>query len=384
MKFLPLLFANFKRHKLRTLLTILSIVVAFTLFGYLAAIRNAFQFGVHVAGADRLIVRHRVSLMQFLPLAYEPGIETIDGVSDATHATFFVGIYREPKNLFPQMAVNPDEFLKMYPEFVLPPEQKRAWLQTRTGAIVGRGTAERFGFRIGDRIPLRSAIWEAKNGDYTWAFDLVGIYDGSARDTDISNFFFRHDYLEENASWGQGRVGWYLIRVSDSRRAAEIARKVDERFANSAAETKTESEAALLQGVAAQIGNVGAIVQAILAVVFFTILLVAGNTMAQTVGERRSELAVMKAIGYTDQQLLTFILAESCLISMAGGGFGLTLGWLAVSARNPIRGILPAFNFPAEDIATGAALVLLLGVVAGLLPALQAMRLNTAEALKAE
>ena len=385
MKFLPLLLANItRRHRLRTLLTILSIVVAFILFAYLAAIRMAFSMGVSVAGQDRLIVRHKVSIIQLLPENYEARIEKIDGIDDATHATWFGGIYQEPKNFFGQMAVEPEEFLKMYPEFVLPEAQKKAFAATRTAAIVGRVTADRFEWKVGDKIPLQATIWRQKSGAPTWTFDLVGIYEGARKETDTSNFFFQQKYLDENRQWGSGQVGWYYIRVKDPKRAESIAKQVDEMFANSPAETKTETEGAFVKGFAEQMGNIGAIIRAILSAVFFTILLVAGNTMAQAVRERVSELGVMKAVGFTDTQVLAFVLFESCLIAIVGGGIGLLLGWLMVSAGDPTNGALPVFFFPPRDIIIGVTVALVLGIVTGLLPAIQAMRLNTVDALRRE
>jgi putative ABC transport system permease protein len=384
MRFARLVVSNFKRHKTRTLLTVLSIVVAFVLFAYLAAIRQAFAFGVSVAGADRLIVRHKVSLIQMLPQSYEADIERIEGVADATHATWFGGIYQDPKNFFGQMPVKPEEFLAMYPEFELPPEQKEAWLKTKTGAIVGRTTADRFGWKVGDKIPLQATIWRKRNGEETWTFDLVGIYEGG-KDVDTSNFFFRHDYFDETRpEWGQGTIGWYYIRIADPARAEAIAKEVDAVFANSPAETKTETEKAFVKGFAEQAGNIGAIVMAILTAVFFTILLVAGNTMAQSVRERMSELGVLKAIGFTDGQVLSMVLAESLIIAIIGGGLGLLFGWIAVSAGDPTNGALPIFHIPESQMAVGALFVLLLGFIAGALPALQAMKLNAVEALRRE
>lgn len=384
MKFLPLLLSNFKRHKLRTLLTILSIIVAFVLFAYLAAIRKAFQMGVTVAGQDRLVVRHKVSLIQLLPQNYEAQMEKIPGVADATHATWFGGIYKEPKNFFPQMPVKPEEILAMYPEFILEPAEKQAWLTTRTGAIAGRVTADRFGWKVGDKIPLQATIWRPKTGGDTWTFDLVGIYDGASKETDTSGFFFRHDYFDENRTFGSGLVGWYYIKIKDPGKAAEIAKQVDDHFANSPAETKTESEGAFIKAFADQMGNIAAIIRAILTAVFFTILLVAGNTMAQAVRERISELGVMKAVGFTDTQVMAFVLIESCLIAIVGGGIGLFLGWLMVSAGDPTKGALPVFFFPTNDLIVGIIAALLLGIVTGLIPGIQAMRLNTVEALRRE
>ena len=383
MRFALLILSNFKRHRTRTILTILSVMVAFVLFAYLAAIRQAFSMGVNMAGADRLVVRHKVSIIQLLPQSYEARMERIDGVSDATHATWFGGIYKEPKNFFAQMPVKPEVFLRMYPEFKLPKEQMDAWLKTRTGAVVGRTTVERFGWKLGDKIPIQATYWTTKSGGRLWTFDLVGIYDGG-ENVDKSMFLFRHDYFDETRRWGQGQIGWYYIRVADPKRAEEVARKVDEEFANSPAETKTETEGAFVKGFAEQAGNIGAITMSILTAVFFTILLVAGNTMAQAVRERMSELGVLKAIGFTDTQVLALVLAEALLIALIGGGIGLLLGYLAVMAGDPTKGALPVFTFPLRDRILGALFVVLLGVVSGLLPALQAMRLNPVEALRRE
>ncbi|HEV8658890.1 MAG TPA: ABC transporter permease [Thermoanaerobaculia bacterium] len=384
MKFLGLLLANFKRHRLRTTLTILSIIVAFILFGYLAAIRRAFQMGASVAGADRLVTRHKISIIQLLPISYKEQMEQIPGVAAVTHASWFGGIYKDPKNFFAQMPVIPNEYLKMYPEFILPKQQFEAWTETRTGVVAGRYLADRFGWRIGDKIPIQSTIWRPKNGGDMWTFDLVGIYDGRFKETDNTQFLFRYDYFDENRAYGQGMVGWYYIRVKDPAHAADVARAIDDHFANSPYETKTETEKAFVKGFADQVGNIGAIVTAILTAVFFTILLVAGNTMAQAVRERVSELGVMKAIGFTDGQLLAFILAESCIIAFLGGAIGLGLAWLLVSMGDPTHGALPIFFFPPRDLFIGAVCVVLLGIVAGLLPAVQAMRLNTVEALRRE
>lgn len=384
MKYAGLLLSNFKRHKTRTILTLLSIIVAFVLFAYLGAIRNAFAYGVSMAGADRLIVRHKVSIIQLLPTSYEADIERIDGVAEATHATWFGAIYKEPKNFFGQMPVKPEEFMRMYPEYILPKEQMDAWLKTRTGAIAGRTTADRFGWKVGDKIPLLGTYWRSKEGDRLWTFDLVGIYEGKTKETDTSNFFFRYDYFDEMRRWGTGLIGWYYIRVKDPKHAEDVAKRVDAEFANSAAETKTETEGAFVKGFAEQAGNIGAIVIFILAAVFFTILLVAGNTMAQAVRERMSELGVLKAIGFTDGQVLVLVLAEALIITAVGGGIGLLIGYAAVSAGDPTGGAFPVFTLPRPHIILGLGFIIALGGITGLLPAIQAMRLNPVEALRRE
>lgn len=382
MKFLNLVWSNLKRRKVRTLLTLSSIAVAFLLFGYLAAIRVALSSGVDVAGADRLVVRHKVSIIQQLPESYEARIEQIPGVADATHATWFGGIYQEPKNFFAQMPVKPEEFLEMYPEYVLTEEEKARWLETRTGAVAGRVTADRFGWKVGDRIPIQATAWTHSGGKRTWEFDLVGIYEGAEKGTDTSNFFFRHDFFDEARDFGRGQVGWYYVRVEDPDKAVDVAKAIDEQFANSPYETKAETEGAFLKAFADQVGDIGTIIMAILAAVFFTILLVAGNTMAYSVRERIGELAVLKAVGFTDRQVLGLVLAEALWLAAVGGFLGLGIGWYLVSLGDPTNGSLPVFYFPPRDIVLGVVLVFALGFAAGILPAIGAGRLRIADALR--
>ena len=382
MKYLYLLFSGLKRKKLRTGLTILSIMVAFLLFGYLSAIRQAFDAGVDVAGADRLIVRHKVSLIQLLPQSYEARIERIEGVDNATHSTWFGGIYQEPRNFFAQMPIVPEELFDMYPEFVISDEHKAAWLETRSGALVGRGLVDRFGWKLGDRIPINATIWGKKDGGRTWEFDLVAIYDGAEKGTDTSQFFFRYDFFDETRAGGTGQVGWYTVRVSDPDKAAEVAAAIDAEFANSAFETKAEPEGAFIQGFANQIGNIGFIIMTIMSAVFFTILLVAGNTMAYTVRERTNELAVLKAIGFTDSGVLGLVLGESLALTFVGGASGLGLAWLLVSMGDPTNGSFPVFYLPTANILIGFVLIIVMAFIVGIIPALQAQKLQIADALR--
>ncbi|NNE04931.1 MAG: ABC transporter permease [Xanthomonadales bacterium] len=382
MKYLYLVWSNLKRRKMRTILTLLSIMVAFLLFGYLGAIRQAFSQGVDVAGVDRLIVRHKVSIIQLLNESYEPRIERLPGVANATHQTWFGGIYQEPRNFFAQIVVNQDEFLDFYPEYIVSDEHKEAWLATRTGALVGSGLLKRFGWEVGDRIPINATAWRRKDGAPTWEFDLVAVYEGAEQGTDTSQFFFRYDYFEESRAGGSGLVGWYVVRVEDPDNAAEVAAAIDNEFANSPAETKSEPEGAFVQGFANQIGNIGLIMTAIISAVFFTILLVAGNTMAYAVRERTNELAVLKAIGFTDRGVLGLVLGESLVLAGIGGVLGMVLAWLLISMGDPTGGSFPTFYMPADSVFLAVLLIFGMAFVAGILPALQAQRLQIADALR--
>lgn len=382
MKFLHLLWSNLKRKKLRTSLTILSIVVAFTLFGFLSAIKQALAGGISLAGANRLITRHRVSIIQMLPASYKQRIERIPGVSGATHFTWFGGAFQDSKHFFPQMPVEPEKFLELHPEFLLPAEARAAWFRTRTGAIVGRKLANQFGWKTGDRVPIRSNIWPKKDGNFVWDFEIVGIYDGKEKGTDTTQLFFHYDYFDEARGGMQGSVGWYAVRVENPAKAAELALAVDREFENSPAETKTETEGAFVQGFVSQVGNITLITVSILGAVFFTILLVTANTMAQSVRERTGELGVLKAIGFASWQVLLLVLAESCFLAIVGGTIGLGLAMLLTSGGDPTGGLLPLFFFPTHDVLIGIGISVLLGVFAGILPALQAMKLKVADALR--
>lgn len=270
----------------------------------------------------------------------------------------------------------------MYPEFLLPADQKAAWLADREGAIVGRKTAERYGWKVGDRIPVQASIYRKKNDSPLWEFNLVGIYDGAHKGTDTTQFLFRYDYFDEARQWGKGIIGWFVVRIAEPSKAAEVGRLIDAGFANSEYETKTVTEKALAQSFADQIADIGAIIGWVLAAVFATLLLVAGNTMMQSVRERTNELGVLKSVGFSHRAILSLVLAESCLFAILGGGVGLLLGSLAVGAGDPTGGFLPIFYFPGKDLALGIFYVVLLGFVAGAIPAFQAMRLRIVDALR--
>ena len=384
MKFWPLLWSSLRRRKARTVFTLLSIVVAFVLFSYLAAVRVAFSAWVDVAGADRLFTTHKTSIIQPLPVSYMDQIARVPGVVHVTHASWFGGIYQNPNKGFQgvfQGPVDPESYLAMYPEFIVPDDQKRAWIEDREGVLIGTTTAKRYGWKVGDRVPIQGTIWRKKDGSATWEFNVRGIYTGG-KGVDTTQFLFHYNYFDEARQAGQGIVGWYLVRIADPARTAEICKTIDAMFENSPAETKTVTEKALAQSFADQIGDIGQIIQSVLAAVFFTLLLVTGNTIAQSVRERTSELAVLKTVGFSNGRTLALVLAESSLLAILGGAVGLAIGSAAVAAGDPTGGFLPIFYFPSRDLGIGVFLVVFLGFVAGILPAIQAMRLRIVDALR--
>jgi putative ABC transport system permease protein len=380
MKFLPLIWKNVWRRKFRTTFTLLAVFIAFLLFGILMTIRMAFTFGVDIAGLDRLVLIHKVSLIMPLPISYLARLEQVPGVDIATHQTWFGGVYRDPANFFANMAVEPERFLEVYPEFKLPPEQVKAWLADRQGAVVGSDLAERFGWKIGDRIPLTGTIFPPKSGD-VWEFNIDGIYD-APDGADKTQFFFRYDYLDEMRAQGTGLVGWFVVKIADPAQSLALSRRFDEMFANSAAETKTTTEKGFVEGFAKQIGDIGAIMIAISFTVLAMFGLVVASTMGQSVRERTSELAVLKTLGFTGLRVLSLVLAESLFIALVGGGLGLAVAWVIVQGGDPTGGMLPIFVLPARDVAIGAGLMVCMGVLAGVAPAIGAMRLRIPDALR--
>ncbi len=377
MKYLPFIFRNLFRKKTRTILTIGSIAVALFLFGLLVTIETALNAGVDVAGVDRLIVRNKISLIMPLPLSYQERLRQMDHVSEATFATWFGAIYQEPRNFFPQFAIDTQTYRSVFPEFEISDDEWQAFLADQEGAAVGRVTADRFGWEVGDRIPLQGTIWTG-----TWEFNIRVIYDGSRAGDDESQFWFHWKYLEERRPFGKGTVGWYTVKIDDPDHAVAVSSAVDERFANSAWETSTETEQAFAAGFAKQIGNIRMLILSIGAVVLFTLLLVTGNAMAMAVRERVPELGVLKTLGFGDRTVLFLVLAESLVVAFVGGTVGIGLAKLFTMGGDPTGGMLPVFYLSIGDMILGIAIALFVGIAAGSIPALTAMNLRIVDALR--
>jgi putative ABC transport system permease protein len=382
MKYFPLIWKNVWRRKFRTTFTLLSIFIAFVLFGVLMTIRTAFSFGVEVAGLDRLVLINKVTLIMPLPISYQTELARVPGVETVTHQSWFNGMYRDQTTPLTSIAVDPETWRVVYKEFVIPPEQWKTFLGDRQGAIVGRDLAERWGWKVGDRVPLRSTLYQPKPGS-GWEFNIDGIYD-AGEGVDKTQFFFQYDYLLENSSTPpvRGLVGWYVIRIADADQAVALSRQFDDMFANSRFETRTTTEKGFFEGFATQVGDIGTIMVAISSVVLFMFGLVAASTMAQSVRERTSELAVLKTLGFADGAILALVLAESLFIVFVGGGLGLGLAWLIVQQGDPTGGLLPVFLLPGRDVLLGVGLMVGMGILAGVMPAIAAMRLRITDALR--
>jgi putative ABC transport system permease protein len=382
MKYFRLIWKNAWRKKIRTSLTILSVFVAFLLFALLSAIGFAFRGGVDVADAERLIVIHKISLINPLPMSYMNRIASTEGVASVTHASWFGGYYQDPRNQFPQFPVDPLSYLDMYPEFTMPMDQIEAFKRNRTGVIAGQDLATTYGWKIGDRIPIQATIWTKADGGRTWEFDLEGIFSSDDPRSSTAVLLFQYDYFEEARAFGKGTVGWYILRVASGADPIQVANAIDLQFANSPNETKTSTEAAFAQSFMKQYGNIALIVTLILGAVFFTLLLVSGNTMSQSVRERISELAVLKTLGFGDRTVLGIVLSESILIMLLGGLLGLGLGWLVVQGLAQQMGsFLPGIFLSPNAIALGIAMMIGAGILAGIFPAFKAMRLSIIDAL---
>jgi putative ABC transport system permease protein len=378
MKFFGLIRANLFRKKIRFILTIGSFAVALFLFGVLAVVRMAFSGGVDIAGADRLVVINRTSIIQPLPLAYSDKIRRIPGVKEITYANWFGGVYQDERNFFPQFAMDVDNWRKVYPEFNIPEEQWQNFAKDRQGAIAGAATAKRFGWKVGDRIPIKGTFLGG-----VWEFNLDGIYHGTRQADDETQFWFQWKRYEEQVpAQYKGHVGWYTVKVEHPDDSLRVSKAIDSEFANSPFETHTDTEKAFAAGWVKQFGNIQFLIMAIGGVVFFTLLLVTGNTMAIAVRERTGELAVLKAVGYSDRFVLLFVLFESLLIAVIGGALGLGLAKLFTLGGDPTRGLLPFFVLPGKAILAGLGITLVVGAASGVIPAVGAMRLRVVDALR--
>ena len=380
MKFRKLIFANLFRKKIRLILTVGSFAIALVLFTFLAVVKSAFNRGVELAGADRLIVVDRVGLMNLMPISYADKIAAIPGVKAVTHDHWFGGVYQDEKNFFPQFVIDVENHRKVYPEFIVPDVQWNTFVKDRQGAIAGAKLAERFHWKVGDRIPIKTTLY----GGATWEFNLDGIYHTEKPDGDQGQFWLQWKYFDENVpSVIKSTAGWYILRLESPDDAVRVAKAIDEKFANSPHETKTETESAFASYFAKQFGNIEFLILTIGGVVFFTLLLVTGNTVAISVRERTSELGVLKAIGFTDRSGLFLGLAESLAIASFGGVLGLALAILTIPGISAaVTGLLPPLLLSKPMLLLGLGFALLVGAASGLLPGIGAMRMRVVNALR--
>jgi putative ABC transport system permease protein len=385
MKYLHLIWAALFRRKTRTILTLVSIIAAFLLFGMLDAVRTGFdQAGNSANGAERLQTGSKLSFIQTLPQSLEARIAQVPGVKMVTYANWFGGAYQDPHNQVFSFAVEPN-YLDLYPEMEVSPAERKAFDTTRTGALVGEKLAERFHWKVGDKIPMQSTIFPNHEGSKNWTFDIVGIL--HSKDKKSGGFYdqmflLNWKYFDETTPYNRGQVGWYVTRVTDVNQADRVAKAIDAISANSDHETRTQTEAAATASWMKQLADIGLIVTSIMGAVFFTLLLLSGNTMMQAVRERTSELAVLKTIGFSSRSVLAMVLAESVLLLVLGGVLGLALAMLVVGAvHSAMGGAIPMAPVDAGIWLRGLLLMIAAGLLVGALPAMRAMRLNIVDAL---
>ena len=384
MRYLPLLWAGLFRKKTRTVLTLLSIVVAFALFGLLQAVEVAFESGADAADAKRLLTTARYSIIEPLPMSYQRRIEQVPGVVGVAFADWFGAKYQNESNAFPVFAVDPARYLDMYPEFTIDRAHREAFASTRTGAVAGKRLADRFGWKVGQKLPISSEIHPRTDGSMNWEFDLVGIIDADdpavRGNTDM--VLINVAYFDEARQIGRGKTGWYIVRVADSTQARSISATIDGLFTNSPDETKTQPEKEFAIGFAKQIGDIGALVTRILIAVFFTILILTGNTMAQSIRERIPELAILKTLGFSDGKVTALVLAEAVLLLVLGGSIGMGAAVAAMPALNgSTGGRFPPLFVGVETWLLAAGVAALVALCIGLPPALRANRLKIVDAL---
>lgn len=382
-RWLPLVWANLTRRKLRFTFTFISILLAFLMFGLLDALRTSLNDAVNLAGADRLLLQNKINMTVPNPLSYYEKVKAVPGVRAASVLNWFGGMYKDGKQPIQVQAVNPEAFLQVYPDLTLKPDETEAFIKNRQGIIVGKVLADSFGWKVGQRIPIRSAIWRKLDGTDTWQFDIVGIYDVKGSGINKASAFFNFEYFNESLQFGRDNAGMIAIRVDDPANSDKIAARIDAQFANSMSETKTATERAFLKRFLDQMGDIGMILVSVTTAVFFTMLLVTANSVAESVRERTNEIGVLKTLGFGSRSVMTLILLESLSLTLVGGLVGLGLAWLAANGlAGVVKDYFPTFGLRDTTVIVGVALMLAFGVITGLWPGLTAMRLKIVDALR--
>jgi putative ABC transport system permease protein len=382
-RWLPIVWSNLKRRKLRLAFTFISILLAFLMFGMLDALRTSLAGVVNVVGADRVLTMSKINMTVALPRAHYEKILAVPGVKAAVPFNWFGGIYKDGKRPIQMQATEPEAFLQVYPEMKLSPEVAKAWIANRQGLIIGPGLAEQLGWKVGDRIPIRSQIWRKLDGSDTWQFDIVGIYEVQGSGVSKVAAFCQYAYWSESLQFGKDTAGSIVTRVDNPANSDAIAARIDKLFENSPFETKTATEREFVKRLLEQVGNIGSILVSVTAAVFFTMLLVTANTMAQSVRERTNEIGVLKTLGFGGNTIMALVLMEALFLTLTGGIAGLVLAWFMANGVGAlIKDYFPSFHIGATTFTVGIALMLVFGLITGAWPALTAMRLKIVDALR--
>jgi putative ABC transport system permease protein len=375
---------NLFRRKLRAALMIVSILIAFMIFGVLAGFYRAFTAGEDRAAADRLITVNKINFTQPMPIAYFNRVRAVDGVRQVTFANWFGGYYQDPKNFLMTLAIEPATYFDVYrSELDIPPEQLQAFISDRSSAVIGESMARKWGWKVGDRVPVASNIFtQRSNGSHTWDFTIAGIVKGKAEQVSTDFLLFQYAYFDETRTFGKDTIGWLILQTNSPENNDRVAKTIDAMFANSTAETSTDTEKAFGKAFAAQFGNIALIVFLVVGAAFVTILMIVGNTMALSIRERTREIGVLKTLGFSGPRILRMVLGESVLLALLGGLPGLAIAALiTIALRASLANIAPAFAVSPVIALEGIALMIALGLFTGAIPALNAMRLKIATAL---
>jgi putative ABC transport system permease protein len=380
MKFIALVLKSAKRSKRRTLLTVMSVAIAVFLFASLRAVLDGFNAGAEASSSTRIVTIRSTSLIFSMPTSHSEAIRNTPGVQDLTWANWFGGIYKDPQNFFANFAVDPESYLRLYPEVLLTPEERKAFLEDRTGCIVGDGLAKRYGFKVGDRITLQVGIPVYGTQDYD--FTVRAIYRSGGAAVDNQSMLFHWKYVDER-SLEKGQVGWYVIQVAHPDQATQVAMAIDQKFANSPYETKTDTERAFQASFVGMFGNLNLLLGSIAIAVVITTLFVAANTMAMSVRERTTEIAVMRTLGFPSATIFLLIAGEALIMALVGGVIGVTLARVIVNPDFMQAGaFIPVFGVNNTNVAMGVVLSAVIGVLAGVIPATMASRLKIVDALR--
>jgi putative ABC transport system permease protein len=378
-----LIWKNLFRKRLRAALMVVSIFIAFAIFGVLAAFERAFNAGEDLAEANRLVVVNKINFTQPLPIAYFNRVRGIEGVRQVTHANWLGGYYQDPKNFLIAFAVEPETYMQMYDnDLIFTPEMREAFIKTRTGALVGEAMAKKWGWKVGDRVPIASNIFSQKNGSRSWDMTIVGIYKNRKPQIDTNSMVFHYDYFDETRSLGKDRIGWMVLQTTSPAVNDRVMKTIDATFANSPYETSTDTEKAFNKAFIAQLGNIALIVTLVVGAAFATILMIVGNTMVMAIRERTREIGIMKTLGFTGARVLRLVLGETLLLALIGGVPGLVAAALVtLSMQESLSNFVPGLRISPGVAATGLALMIVLGLATGLVPALNAFRLKIAVAM---
>jgi putative ABC transport system permease protein len=377
MKDFYLIYKNLTRKKMRLFLTTFAIFIAFLIFGAIMSLRSALNAGVEMSADNRLVVVHKTSFTNPLPYAYVNKVKAIEGVKEVTHANWFGGYYKEPRNQVVSFAVDPQSYMTVYPELVVEPEQLSRWYKNQTGILVGERIAIANNWKVGDRIPLSSNIFSQKTGGQTWEFEIDGIFKGNEEKIDTSYVLIHYKYFNETQSWGGDSIGWLILTTLDAGLNEQVAKAIDTEFANSNNETDTSTEQAFNKAFIDQIGNIGLIIFGVVFMAFFTILIVVGNTMVLAIRERTNEIAVLKTLGFASARIFKMVLVESCLLAFLGGLLGIGGAFIIIKgASEQMARFLPNLVLGSDVLLQALAYMLVLGLITGIAPAISALRLN--------